>query len=250
MEKSCKVGLLTLILGGWLFLAVSPPAEGALKWGVRAGYTRGQLRAEEGDSGFDVEKFALAGMAFGLTANIPVTSFFALQPEILYFQKGGAYDVGVPVGIPGISVNVHDTRSLAYIEVPLMLKFMIPLRGPFRPTFLVGPSLGFNLSGKLKGKIEIDVPGLSFSFNETKDLKKELNDVEFSFVVGGGFDLDLGRGVLLVDNRFFFGLKTNGFKVVVPASKFAALGFPAMEDFGYDLNMFNYVMSISVGYLF
>ena len=248
--KKLRKAAIAMVLGAWTFWALSSPAEAALKWGVRGGYTSGQLRAEEGDSGFDVEKFALAGISFGLTANIPVTKFFELQPEVLYFQKGGAYNVDVPVGIPGISVNVHDTRSLAYIEVPLMLKFLIPLRGPFRPTFLVGPSLGLNLSGKLKSKIDISVPGLSFSLNEAKDLKKELNDLEFSLVVGGGFDWELGKGRLLVDNRFFFGIKTNGFKVVVPASKFAALGFPAAEDFSYDLNMFNYVMSISVGYLF
>jgi len=249
MKRSGKVGMV-MVLGGWIFLALSPPAEAALKWGFRAGYTSGQLRAEEGDSGFDVEKYALAGMTFGLTANFPVTKFFVLQPEVLYFQKGGVYDVGVPLSIPGITVSVHDTRSLAYIEMPLLLKFLIPLRGSFRPSFFVGPSLALNFSGKLKSKIDIEVPGLSFTLRETKDLKAELNDVEFSFVLGGGFDLDLGKGRLLVDNRFFFGLKTNGFKVVVPASKFAALGFPAAEDFGYDLNMFNYVMSISVGYLF
>jgi len=248
--KKLGKAAIAMVLGVWTFWALSSPAKAALKWGIRAGYTSGQLRAEEGDSGFDVEKFALAGMTFGLTANFPVLIFFALQPEILYFQKGGAYDVAVPVGIPGISVNVHDTRSLAYVEVPLLLKFLIPLRGSFRPSFLLGPSLALNISGKLKSKIAIEVPGLSFTLTETKDLKKELNDVEFSFVLGGGFDLDLGKGRLLVDNRFLFGLKTNGFKVVVPASKFAALGFPAAEDFSYNLNMYNYVMSVSVGYLF
>jgi hypothetical protein len=225
-------------------------ASGRLDVGLRLGYTSGQLRAEEGGGDFKVEKFSLGGLALGVVLEKEFTSFFSVQPEVMYFQKGGKYDVQVPVGIPGISVNVKDRRRLNYIEIPILLKFSLPLRGSFKPTFLVGPSLGINLSAKLESEIQIQVPGMSFSLDEEQDIKKEANDTEFSFVIGGGFDWDLGAGKLLLDSRFFFGLHPNKYKVIVPASKFAALGFPMAEDMIYDLNMNNYVMLISVGYLF
>ncbi len=248
MKKMHLILALTL----FFLMAVLPRQIQAFKgnMGIKLGFSSGQLRAEEGEQGFEVEKFSLSGVCAGLLANFDLTKFLCLQPEIQYFEKGGKYNVQVPIDIPGISVSVKDKRSLKYVEIPLLLKFLIPLRGSFRPTFLIGPSMGINLKGKLERSIKIQVPGFSFSLDETQDLKKELNDIEFSFVIGGGFDWNLLGGKLVADNRFFFGLMHNKYKVVVPASKFAALGFPMAQDASYDLNMYNYVFSVSIGYLF
>lgn len=237
-------------LAALLALGAALPASGDIRFGFRAGWTSGQLRAAEEESGFEVVKYSESGFSLGATASLRLTGFLALQPEFLYFQKGGGYDVGVDTGLPGITVNVFDTRRMAYLEVPLLVKLSIPLRGAVRPTILFGPSLAYNLSGALDSKVKVAVNGLNFTFVEDKDLKAELNDIELSFVFGGGVDIDLGRGTLVVDNRFYFGLKNNRFKVTVPMSNFALIGFPAGPDFAYDLDMANYVMSLSVGYLF
>jgi len=244
--KSC----LALWLSAAAALGAAIPARGEIRYGLRLGWTSGQLRAVQDEGGFTVDKFAEGGVALGLTANLRLTPFLALQPEILYFQKGGGYNVGVPVDVPGVTVGVKDVRNLNYLEIPLLLKLSIPLRGIFRPTFLIGPSVGWNLSGNLDSRIAVNVPGYEFIFWESRNMKSELNDFELSAVIGGGFDLDLRRGTLSVDSRFYFGLKTNGFKVVVPASKFAQLGFPPAPDLAYDLDMYNYVWSLSVGFLF
>ena len=250
MLRSMRFAVLG-ILGIVSVAALSPSAEGAeVTFGFRAGYASGQLRAKEGDEGYEVGKHARGGVNIGLMANIRLTSFLALQPEVLFLQKGGAYDVGVPVGLPGVTVDVSDSRALKYIEVPLLLKLVVPLRGKFRPTFLLGPSFALNLGGELESRIAVGVGGLRFKFIETKDLKRELNDLEVSLVFGGGFDIDLGKGTLVFDDRFYFGLEPNRFKVTVPTSKFAELGFPAGPDFSYDLDMNNYVLTVSVGYLF
>ncbi len=249
MKENHKRRFMLLLIPA-LALAAALPAQSEIRFGFRAGWTNGQLRAEEKESGYEVEKYAKGGFSLGLTASLRLASFLALQPEILYFQKGGGYDVGVDTGIPGITVNVFDTRKMAYLEVPLLVKLSIPLRGVIRPTFLFGPSLAYNLSGTLDSIVKVNIGGLNFNFFDDKDLKNELNDFELSFVFGGGIDVDLGRGTLVIDSRNYFGLKNNRFKVTVPMSKFAELGFPAGPDFAYDLDMANYVMSISVGYLF
>jgi len=240
------------LLSALLMLASVSPL-GAIKddlLGAKLAYNRGQLRGQETEPGFQVEKMTLSGFAAGLMLNWKLSRLFSLQPEILYFQKGGEYEVDVPVNLPGIEIKVNDTRSLNYIEMPLLFKFSLPLSTKINPTFLVGPSVGINLSGKLRSKIRIKIPDLQFTLVEKKDLKKEANNLEWSLVIGGGLDFRLPRGRLVLDQRFFFGLNANHYQVLVPASQFAPLGFPMAQDMTYELKMNNYVFTVSLGYFF
>ncbi|MGQ9672055.1 MAG: porin family protein [Candidatus Aminicenantales bacterium] len=232
------------------FGLVSLSAKPKLTFGMKAGYTSGQLRAQEAEGDFEVEKMALGGFLIGALAEIRLADSLSFQPELIYFQKGGQYNVKVPVPIPDVSINVSDVRRLNYIEIPLLLQLTIPLRSSFRPTLLVGPSLGINLTANLKSKIRIKVPGFQFFLDEKKDIRREANDQEWSFIIGGGFNLRLPKGKLVLDQRFSFGINPNHYQVLVPASKFSALGFPMTEDMTYELKMQNYVFALSLGYLF
>jgi len=98
--------------------------------------------------------------------------------------------------------------------------------------------------------VDIDVPGLSFTLNTEEDIRKDMNDVEFRFVIGGLFDWKLAKGTIVVDQRFVFGLKPNTYRVVIEASKFREFGFPMAEDMLYELKMYNYTFALTVGYLF
>jgi len=62
--------------------------------------------------------------------------------------------------------------------------------------------------------------------------------------------LDLARGKLMVDRRFFFGLGANNYQVTIPASDFQAIGIPITEDIVCRIDMSNYDFSVSIGYLF
>ena len=218
-----------------------------LLFGVKGGYDSGQQRAVEGEQGFEVDKISLSGASFGAFAAVRLSRVFSVVGEVLYFDKGGAYDVRVPIDIPGVSVTVHDERRLSYVEVPVLVKLSVPLSRAVRPTFLTGPSVGFNLKAELRSDILVQVPGVRLELRDKKDVKSEVNDLEWSWVVGGGLDLDLGKVTLILDQRFFFGLRSNPFKVVVAASRFAPYGFPMDEDLVYDLDMYNYVWTASLG---
>lgn len=218
--------------------------------GAKFAYNRGQLRGQKTEPGFQVENMNLSGFSAGLMVNWKLNRLFSLQPEILYFQKGGEYEVNVPVNLPGIEIKVNDTRSLNYIELPLLFKLSMPLSTKINPTFLIGPSMGINLSAKLRSKIKIKIPELQFTLVEKKEIKKEANNLEWSLVIGGGLDFKLPRGKLVLDQRFFFGLNANHYQVLVPASQFAAMGFPMAQDMTYELKMNNYVFTVSLGYFF
>ena len=78
-----------------------------------------------------------AGVAFDLGSGL-----IGLQPEVLYVQKGVAFD-GTPSGS-------SDAPRLGYIDVPVLLK--ITLRTPaIQPMFYAGPSVNFRLSCSFNG---------------------------------------------------------------------------------------------------
>jgi hypothetical protein len=225
-------------------------ARRSFSLGAKAGYNQGQLRGQKTEPGFEVEKMSLSCFSAGLIASWEINQYFSLQPEILYFQKGGQYEVDVPVNLPGVAIKVNDARSLNYLETPLLFKLSLPVSTRVCPTFLIGPSLGINLTARVKSKINITVPDFKFTLIEKKDIKKEANNLEWSLVIGGGLDLNLNKGRLTIDQRFFFGLNANRYQVLVPASQFAPLGFPMAQDMTYELKMNNYVFTVSLGYLF
>lgn len=244
MTRNRAAGILIGLLAAGIGLGAQ---DKSLMFGVKAGYNSSQQRAEEGDQGFDIDKISLSGASFGAFAAYRLGRLFSVQGEILYFDKGGSYDVQVPLGIPGLTVTAHDERRLSYIEIPLLVKLSLPLWRTVRPTILTGPSFGYNLKADLRSDILIKVAGFPFEIRDKRDIKDEANDMEMSWIVGGGLDIDLGKATLVLDQRFFFGLRSNPFRVVVPVSELAPYGFPIDKDLVYDLDMYNYVWTVSLG---
>jgi hypothetical protein len=249
MKKQIVSGcLISLVL---LSLFSGPPsAAGNVNFGLKLGYNSLQLRAKEGVGSINIERLSLGGACAGLVMNYDLGRFLILQAEATYFQKGGKYDLQVPIPTSVVSVEVRETRRLAYIEIPLLLKFAIPLQGAFRPTLLIGPSMGINLSSKLDSLIRVKILGVGLDLDEKRGIDIETNATELSLVVGGGFDLKLSTGKIIADARLCFGLTPFEYKVTIPTSKFASLGLPTMPDIYYNLEMSNYVFSVSIGYLF
>ncbi|MDI6698005.1 MAG: porin family protein [Candidatus Saccharicenans sp.] len=220
--------------------------------GFKMGYTHNQLRGKETGADLTIKKIATNGLAIGLVANFNINSWLYFQPEFLYFQKGGKYDVQVPlpVSIPGFQVNVIDTRSLEYLEIPLLLKVSLPVKFPVQPTFLTGISFGLKLRGNLENQVNISISGYNIPYIRTEDVTSQLKSIEPSYVIGGGFDIKLGRTRVAIDQRFSFGLTTNDYETVIPASYFQAIGIPVSQDITYRIQMYNYVFQLAVTFFF
>ncbi len=237
-----------LILAIFSFLSTSLLALAPGTIGFKIGYTHNQLRARETAANVEVTKIATNGVALGLVGNVKMTHWLYFQPELLYFQKGGKYDVQVqlPVSIPGFGVNVIDNRLLEYLEIPLLLKVYWPVKWPVVPTFLTGISAGLKLRGQLENNVNISISGYNIPFFRTEDITGQLNAIDLSYVIGGGLDIKLGRGKLAIDQRFSFGLKTNDYETVIPAAYFQMIGIPITQDIVYSLRMYNYVFHVAI----
>jgi hypothetical protein len=125
---------------GILVLAGAAAAQPAV--GLKAGLSLAKIT---GDDVGDVQ--TKAGFMIGGFAAFPLGENTALQPEILYTQKGAKAD-----GLGG-----EEVLSLNYIDVPILFRFTVAGEGA-RPIFLLGPSIGFKASDKFTvGGEEVEI---------------------------------------------------------------------------------------------
>ena len=186
-----------------------------IKVGLKIGMNRADLHGEgvkemEQDMGVYVK--SKWGLCAGGFVRFNVSKVFAIQPEVLYTMKGAKIEGIIPrEGIFRLEYK------LSYLEVPVLVKFMIPTPGSVKPNLYAGPAVAIKLSAK--GKIE--------ALGETveEDLE-DMKDTDFGLIVGAGIDF----GKLMVDLRYVLGLTTLSDEADVPVK--------------------NGVISISVGYSF
>lgn len=145
-------------------------ASSQVNFGLKAGMNISTLRGD----GVGKAK-SLIGANVGAFVNIPVSTMFSFQPEVLYSMEGAKEDV-------------FDTKiMLNYVNIPLMLKYT-DASGFFGE---LGPQIGFLTSAKSK---------INGNTADIKDLFKSTN---FSLGIGAGFNFTSSVGVGL---RYNLGL--------------------------------------------
>ena len=146
-------------------------------FGIKAGPNFYNLDGEgwDGDS-----KIGIHG---GLFVNVPISSMFSFNPELLFSQEGSKQEEG------GDKV----TFSLNYINLPLMLQYNNP-SGFYGE---LGPQIGFLMSAKVK----YDIGGVE----DEEDVKDQLKSTSFSLGIGAGYDTPSGFGF---GARYNFGLSS------------------------------------------
>lgn len=120
------------------------------------------------------------GFAVGVALDLR-SGLIGLQPEVLYVQKGVAFD--------GTPSSASDAPRLGYIDVPILLKITIPTPA-IQPMFYAGPSVNFRLS---------------CSFNGV-DCKSATKSTDYGVVLGAGVRFGGSRG-FTVEGRYTWGLK-------------------------------------------
>ncbi len=122
----------------------------------------------------------------GITVRYISEKHFGLQAEVNYSQRGwkGSYDN-----------DLHYTRSLDYIELPLLthvyfgrkLRFIVNL----------GPKLSYMLSDNFDTNF---VPGDSAQYQKAK------YKFDYGICGGGGFELHTKSLCYILEGRYYFGL--------------------------------------------
>lgn len=140
-----------------------------VRFGLKGGVNFSTLYAK------DVDNTKMrTGFNVGLFAKLPLTSYFAVQPELYYTTKGGeiTYNNTFVDGTAGFHLN--------YIEVPLMFV------GNITENFNVhaGPYAAFLISGKVKNESNVNL----FDFEENLNTD-DYNTFEAGLAIGAGIDL-------------------------------------------------------------
>jgi opacity protein-like surface antigen len=186
------------------FMTADASAAGSAYLGVKGGLNIATLSIDESvellDSVF-IEPDSRNGIAAGAFVGFQIAPNFIIQTEFLYSQKGAKYDTTLT--LEGITGDVEIMLKFDYIEIPVLLKYAIPLQGNVRPTLFCGPALAIKSASKLK----ITASAMGQSASETIDIE-EVKSTDFGLVFGGGIDIAAGRGKIVLDGRYTLGLST------------------------------------------
>jgi len=223
------VGIVLVLL---LVLCGVPDIYGA-EFGVRIG----TQRLESNSESFRPK--------VGLFYSFPLGKNFSLQPEI--YLSYYTYDYAGVV-YPGTSTSRKELRfydNLRYLEIPVLLKYRIPLKGDLRPVVIAGGYAAFRLSEQ----IPPDEParmGEAYWADYQTPLVRDYAALEGGVVVGIGIEHGSGNTKLSFDVRFNIGLTAlAGIYSSVPLEN--EYGFYTLP---YDYTQRNHSMSFMVGLSF
>jgi hypothetical protein len=141
------------------------------------------------DTGSGIE--GRTGFVGGLGFSIPVTAdnFFAIQPELLYIQKGAKFNSNLS------TTRVGDTY-INYFELPVLAKINFGGES-FRLYVNGGPSVSYALFGRTNNTDIEFGDGADVSFN---------NRIDLGLQFGGGIGFKAGPGDILLDARYGLGM--------------------------------------------
>jgi hypothetical protein len=146
---------------------------------VKAGLNLSNITINK-NGGLDDNK-GIASFQAGLQADLPIGSYFAIQPGVFFTGKGAKLESG---NVSGSNWYRATTRPY-YVEIPVNAVVKLPLGD--QSSFFVGagPYLGIGVAGN--NKVEGQVLGSSFSRSES--IKFSDDDPFTSNEEGSGYNI-------------------------------------------------------------
>jgi Outer membrane protein beta-barrel domain len=132
----------------------------------------------------------IVGFNVGAFVEFKIIGKFAIQPELLYSTQGSEFKTNQFV--EGSNYNLNVKFDLAYLNVPVMLKYYVAPK--FNLEF--GPQIGFMTSSKMI----VTVIGQG---SGSQDAKSLFESVDFGLNIGAGFDF---TNKLAANARYNLGL--------------------------------------------
>ncbi|GAB4376082.1 MAG: hypothetical protein Kow0042_22050 [Calditrichia bacterium] len=174
-------------------------------FGIRFGMGRFNMTGVENTNTTSSGKW---GGTLGLFMVQQLGGFFFIQPAIILLWRGfiKTHTLVSNLSYKAESMNsfvqdAHETTenaSLGYIQIPVLLRYEIPLPGKFTPRILLGPTFNMNISGKDKASGFGDWDGE----HDIGNLKK----LDIGGMIGVGVSFPLGKlnlGVDVIYDRSF-----------------------------------------------
>lgn len=115
--------------------------------------------------------------------------------EVLYVRKGASYPVDVVGADPSQPIGRIDSHLvLEYVDVPLLVRVVLPGRGPVSPYVVAGPTFGFPLKATFELKTAPD-----------EDLSDKLKPLDLGATAGVGLRIATGGARVEVEGRYATG---------------------------------------------
>ncbi|HEX8690826.1 MAG TPA: porin family protein [Longimicrobium sp.] len=176
-----------LVLG-----AASGAAAQGISVGVKAGVnvaTLGGDDVEDADS-----RIGLVGGAFLVYR---FSDMLAIQPEVLYSQKGASFS----------DTEGELTVKLDYVDVPVLLRLNVPVTGSsLRPSVFAGPV--FSLRASCGAEAEFNGGSVEVDCDELDEEGIAVKDTDVGLAFGAGLDFPAGRATVTLDGRYTLGLSS------------------------------------------
>jgi hypothetical protein len=191
-----KILLVSLVM----LLAVSVAfSQFGIKGGINLANFLGDDKSHDLGNNMKLDPTNRHGLAGGISYRIGLIAGLAIQPEVMYIQKGAVYEENISQGI--YTINDKTTDKIDYIDIPVLVKFNFPIP-VFSPYIEGGVSYGILLSAKEKSERSSNVPGMASRSDEI-DFKDGVTKNDLSWIVGVGFDLF----ILDINARYIIGTK-------------------------------------------
>ena len=195
--------LITIIVTGALaFMFLLPNSSSAveIKGGLKIGASSAKLHGDDVEDLTDFlgeDQKSRIGLCAGGFITFNITEMFAIQPEVLYTMKGSKYEEEI------FGETLKVWIKLDYLEIPVLVKIMVPTPGGVKPCLFAGPVLAMKLSGKVKFEYGAD--------SKEEDIEEDMKSTDFGLVIGAGVDIGFGApgmGKITLDIRYSLGLST------------------------------------------
>lgn len=151
---------------------------------VKAGFSMADMK-EKGDGVIVPDYDMKPGFHAGVAADIPLSSYFSIEPALLYSNKGFKYKGNFLGSDIDVSTNLH------YLDIPVNFKASTQMEGGIRIYAAAGPYMGIGMAGK--GKVKITGQGTSQEVNEDVEWGSEdgyiLRRLDFGATFGAGVEV-------------------------------------------------------------
>lgn len=168
---------------------------------IRGGINIASMSANATEKNYkDYENQSIFGFQFAVAMPFKVSNNVAIQPELVFIQKGGKSQY-----ITDENNKYISTFTSNYIEVPVSLKLGLGNTSGEGIGFYVlgGPYVGIALNGKYKN--ELTFLGVTSTSNKTVDYSNDANTekrIDWGVNVGAGLSL----GKMYLEGRYNLGI--------------------------------------------
>ncbi|MBO0936613.1 PorT family protein [Fibrella sp. HMF5335] len=183
MKTYLKIGALAAIAAGLTLHTTDASAQTRPRTGIKAGLSASSLFYDNTSLNDRKERI---GFHAGVFTQVPVGSAFAIQPELLYINKGASAGYNV-LGSTG-----RNSFNINYLELPVLATLKL---GDFAE-IQAGPYVGYLLNSNVKSEGSL----LSTGTNLNPD---QFNRVDYG--LAGGVNVFFGQ--LLVGVRYEQGIQ-------------------------------------------